>query len=191
MKLVLCTRNPGKVAELAALLHPTFHVIGPDEVGVVEELPETGDTLEANAEQKARWVHDRCGLPCIADDSGLEVDALGGAPGVHSAHYAGEARDPGANMRKLLRALEGHGDRTARFRTVIAFVEDGRAQLFHGVVKGRILSAPRGTAGFGYDPLFAPEGEERSFAEMTTEKKNRISHRARAMAALLEHVRTR
>ncbi len=191
MKLVLCTRNPGKVAELAALLPPTFHVIGPDEVGVVEELPETGDTLEANAEQKARWVHDRCGLPCIADDSGLEVDALGGAPGVHSAHYAGEARDPGANMRKLLRALEGHGDRTARFRTVIAFVEDGRAQLFHGVVKGRILSAPRGTAGFGYDPLFAPEGEERSFAEMTTEKKNRISHRARAMAALLEHVRTR
>ncbi|HQW85753.1 MAG TPA: RdgB/HAM1 family non-canonical purine NTP pyrophosphatase [Flavobacteriales bacterium] len=191
MKLVLCTRNPGKVAELATLLPPTFHVIGPDEVGVVEELPETGDTLEANAEQKARWVHDRCGLPCIADDSGLEVDALGGAPGVHSAHYAGEARDPGANMRKLLRALEGHGDRTARFRTVIAFVEDGRAQLFHGVVKGRILSAPRGTAGFGYDPLFAPEGEERSFAEMTTEKKNRISHRARAMAALLEHVRTR
>jgi len=191
MKLVLCTRNPGKVAELAALLPPTFHVIGPDEVGVVEELPETGDTLEANAEQKARWVHDRCGLPCIADDSGLEVDALGGAPGVHSAHYAGEARDPGANMRKLLRALEGHGDRTARFRTVIAFVEDGRAQLFHGVVKGRILSAPRGTAGFGYDPLFAPEGEERSFAEMTTGKKNRISHRARAMAALLEHVRTR
>lgn len=191
MKLVLCTRNPGKVAELAALLPPTFHVIGPDEVGVVEELPETGDTLEANAEQKARWVHDRCGLPCIADDSGLEVDALGGAPGVHSAHYAGEARDAGANMRKLLRALEGHGDRTARFRTVIAFVEDGRAQLFHGVVKGRILSAPRGTAGFGYDPLFAPEGEERSFAEMTTGKKNRISHRARAMAALLEHVRTR
>lgn len=191
MKLVLCTRNPGKVAELAALLPPTFHVIGPDEVGVVEELPETGDTLEANAEQKARWVHDRCGLPCIADDSGLEVDALGGAPGVHSAHYAGEARDAGANMRKLLRALEGHRDRTARFRTVIAFVEDGRAQLFHGVVKGRILSAPRGTAGFGYDPLFAPEGEERSFAEMTTGKKNRISHRARAMAALLEHVRTR
>ena len=94
MKLVLCTRNPGKVAELAALLPPTFHVIGPDEVGVVEELPETGDTLEANAEQKARWVHDRCGLPCIADDSGLEVDALGGAPGVHSAHYAGAARDP-------------------------------------------------------------------------------------------------
>lgn len=189
MKLVLCTRNPGKVAELAALLPSTFHVIGPDQVGVVEELPETGDTLEANAVQKARWVHDRCGLPCIADDTGLEVDALGGAPGVHSAHYAGAARDPGANMRKLLHALEGCGDRKARFRTVIAFVQDGREQLFHGVVEGRILSAPRGTGGFGYDPLFAPEGEERSFAEMTPGEKNRISHRARTTAALLEHLR--
>ncbi|MBK8950101.1 MAG: RdgB/HAM1 family non-canonical purine NTP pyrophosphatase [Flavobacteriales bacterium] len=189
MKLVLCTRNPGKVAELAALLPPTFHVIGPVQVGVLEELPETGDTLEANAVQKARWVYDRCGLPCIADDTGLEVDALGGAPGVDSAHYAGVDRDPRANMRKLLCALEGHADRKARFRTVIALVQDGREKLFHGVVEGRILSAPRGSGGFGYDPLFAPEGEERSFAEMTPGEKNRISHRGRAAAALLEHLR--
>lgn len=188
MELVLCTRNPGKVAELAALLPSTCRVLGPDEVGVTVELPETGDTLEANAVQKARWVHDRCGLPCIADDTGLEVDALNGAPGVHSARYAGEARDPQANMSKLLDALEGRSDRTARFRTVIALIEDGREQLFHGVVEGRILTAPRGTGGFGYDPLFAPEGEERSFAEMTSEEKNRISHRARATAALLDHL---
>lgn len=191
MELVLCTRNPGKVAELAALLPSNFRVLGPDEVGVTGELPETGDTLEANAVQKARWVHDRCGLPCIADDTGLEVDALNGAPGVHSARYAGEDRDPRANMHKLLHALEGRSDRTARFRTVIALIEDGREHLFHGVVEGRILAAPRGTGGFGYDPLFAPEGEERSFAEMTSEEKNRISHRARATAALLDHLRGR
>ena len=189
MKLVLCTRNPGKMAELAALLPPTFHVVGPDQVGVEEELPETGDTLKANAVQKARWVHDRCGLPCIADDTGLEVDALRGAPGVHSARYAGDDRDARANMRKLLDSLEGRNDRTARFRTVIAFLKDGREHLFQGVVEGRILVAPRGTGGFGYDPLFAPEGEERSFAEMTTEEKNRISHRAQATAALLAHLR--
>ncbi len=189
MDLVLCTRNPGKLAELAALLPAAYRVLGPDQVGVAHELPETGDTLEANAVQKARWVYDRCGLPCIADDTGLEVDALGGAPGVHSARYAGEGRDPQANMRKLLRAMEGRSDRTARFRTVIALVADGREHLFQGVAEGRILTAPRGTGGFGYDPLFAPEGEDRSFAEMSAAEKNRISHRARATAALLLHLR--
>lgn len=186
---MLCTRNPGKVAELAALLPASYRVLGPEEVGVSGELPETGDTLEANAVQKARWVHHRCGLPCIADDTGLEVDALDGAPGVHSARYAGADRDAQANMHKLLQALEGRTDRSARFRTVIALVADGGERLFHGAVEGCILTAPRGTGGFGYDPVFAPAGEARSFAEMTAAEKNRISHRARATAALLEHLR--
>ncbi len=191
MDLVLCTRNPGKIAELAALLPAGHRLIGLDDLGITEELPETGDTLEANALEKARTVHERCGLPCIADDSGLEVAALGGAPGVHSAHYAGPERDALANMRKLLEALGDAADRSARFRTVIAFIDGGSEHLFEGVVEGHLLPAPQGSGGFGYDPLFVPDGGSCSFAEMGADAKNRISHRARAVAAFADMVRRR
>lgn len=184
--MVLCTANPGKVAELRALLPPHWGVVGLSEVGITTDIPETGDTLQANAEQKARYVHERTGLPCIADDTGLEVEALGGAPGVHSARYAGPARDPAANMHKLLEELAGRTDRTARFRTVIAYVDGAGTRFFEGDVEGAITDAPRGGGGFGYDPVFLPRMSDLTFAELDPMRKNAISHRGRAVWRLVE-----
>ncbi|MCC6542594.1 MAG: RdgB/HAM1 family non-canonical purine NTP pyrophosphatase [Flavobacteriales bacterium] len=189
-RLVLCTGNQGKVAELKALLPATFELLGATTVGLPTELPETGTTLEANAMEKARYAFDRCGLPCIADDTGLEVDALGGAPGVYSARYAGPQRDPKANMARLLMELEGK-ERAARFRTVIALIDEQGALTVEGVVRGSIAGAPRGRGGFGYDPVFVPEGWDRSFAEMDLAAKNAISHRRRAVDALVAKLATR
>ena len=183
--LVLCTSNPGKLAELRALLPDTWRVIGLPELGITEELPETGDTLEANALQKARYVFERCGLPCIADDTGLEVDALGGRPGVYSARYAGPARDPGANMALLLKELQGVADRSAGFRTAIAYIEASGEQVFEGRVRGTIIDAPRGTGGFGYDPIFLPQMSDLTFAELDPLRKNAISHRGQAVWKLV------
>lgn len=185
-ELVLCTANPGKVAELKAMLPDHWRVLGLPDVGVTEDIPETGDTLEANAELKARYVFERTGRPCIADDTGLEVAALGGAPGVHSARYAGPARDPAANTRKLLAALEGRADRSARFRTVIAYVDAGGTRFFEGDVAGTITDAPRGSGGFGYDPVFLPHMSALTFAELDPARKNAISHRGRAVWRLVE-----
>lgn len=185
-QLVLCTANPGKVAELLALLPPHWRVAGLADVGVTADIPETGDTLQANAGQKARYVFERTGLPCIADDTGLEVDALGGAPGVHSARYAGPARDPAANMHKLLEELVGRTDRTARFRTVIAYVDGTGTRFFEGDVEGTITDAPRGAGGFGYDPVFLPRMSDLTFAELDPMRKNAISHRGRAVWRLVE-----
>jgi len=187
-RIVLCTANPGKVAELRALLPGHVQLLSLADVGVEGELPETGDTLEANAIQKARHVYDRCGIPCVADDTGLEVDALGGAPGVYSARYAGEARDARANMALLLQELGDAQDRRARFRTVVALVDGSGARCFHGVAEGRIVPVPRGLAGFGYDPVFVPEGHARTFAEMSAQEKNTLSHRARAVRQLVDHL---
>lgn len=184
--LVLCTANPGKLAELKALLPGHWRVLGLADVGVTEDIPETGDTLEANAEQKARHVFERTGLPCIADDTGLEVDALGGGPGVHSARYAGPAREAEANMRKLLAALAGIADRRARFRTVIAYVDAQGTRFFEGDVEGAITDAPRGAGGFGYDPVFLPRMSDLTFAELDAVRKNAISHRGRAVWRLVE-----
>ena len=184
-RLVLCTGNPGKLAEIRALLPPGITVSSLSDLGLPLDLPETGDTLEANALEKARFVHERTGLPCLADDTGLEVSALNGAPGVRSARYAGEAKDPVANMRRLLEELRDVSDRTASFRTVLAWVDGQRELVFTGEVSGSITIAPRGHGGFGYDPVFIPEGGERTFAEMTVGTKNALSHRARAMAAFL------
>lgn len=189
MEWVLCTGNPGKVAELRALLPAGIELKGLSDVDMPLDLPETGETLEANALQKALYVHERTGLTCLADDTGLEVNALNGAPGVRSARYAGEAKDPVLNMQRLLTEMEGQADRGARFRTVIAVVSDGTHQFFEGVVNGIITNAPRGTQGFGYDPVFCPDGGTETFAEMTLANKNRISHRARAVQALLDHLR--
>jgi len=187
-RIVLCTGNPGKVAELRALLPPTIELLSLAEVGLPSDLPETGDTLETNALQKARYAHALVKLPCMADDTGLEVDALNGAPGVSSARYAGEAKDAAANMARLLRELEGRTDRNARFRTVIAYIDQDGEHTFEGTAMGRIALERRGTAGFGYDPIFIPDGSSFRFAEMTAEAKNAISHRARALQALLVYL---
>ncbi len=183
--LVLCTSNAGKVAELRALLPAAWRVIGLPELGITEELPETGDTLEANAVQKARYVYERCGLPCIADDTGLEVDALGGVPGVYSARYAGPARDPAANMARLLKELQGVADRDAGFRTMIAYIDASGEQVFEGAVRGTITDAPRGAGGFGYDPVFLPQMSDLTFAELDPMRKNAISHRGQAVWKLV------
>ncbi|MCW5899071.1 MAG: RdgB/HAM1 family non-canonical purine NTP pyrophosphatase [Flavobacteriales bacterium] len=186
--LLLCTGNAGKRDELMALLPSGTTVLALADAGLHVELPETGDTLEANALEKARYAFERTGMPCVADDTGLEVDALGGAPGVYSARYAGPERDADRNVARLLREMEGVTDRRARFRTAIAFVHRHGEELFHGVVEGSITMAPRGRGGFGYDPVFVPEGLDSTFAEMSTDQKNRTSHRARAMAGLVERL---
>lgn len=189
--LVLCTANAGKVTEMRAMMPAGWQVLSLAEAGIREELPETGSTLEENALQKARTAHALCGLPCIADDTGLEVDALGGAPGVYSARYAGPERDDRANVRKLLDVLSGSVDRSAHFRTVIAWVEAGSEHLFEGRVDGSITTEENGAGGFGYDPVFRPEGSERTFAEMERGEKNAISHRGRAMARFAEWMKGR
>ncbi|MBK9175542.1 MAG: RdgB/HAM1 family non-canonical purine NTP pyrophosphatase [Flavobacteriales bacterium] len=184
MRILLCTGNAGKVAELLALMPPGMEVISLAEAGLAADLPETGDTLIANALQKARFAHARTGLTCLADDTGLEVAALDGAPGVHSARYAGEDKDAAANVRKLLGALQGVVDRRACFRTVMAWVAADEERTFEGTVEGIITHAPRGEGGFGYDPVFQPLGEAHTFAEMDLRAKNALSHRARAMHAV-------
>jgi XTP/dITP diphosphohydrolase len=183
------------LAELRALLPPQLRLVGLVEVGLPSDLPETGATLEANAEQKARFVFERTGLPCIADDTGLEVAALNGAPGVISARYAGEAKDPVANMHKLLSELLGMEDRRARFRTVIAYVDAEGTRLFEGMVEGTITDTPRGNGGFGYDPVFLPHMSDLTFAELDAKRKNAISHRGQAVWKFVrwmsEHQRAR
>lgn len=155
------------------------------------DIPETADTLEGNARLKAGYIYQNYGMDCFADDTGLEVEALGGAPGIYSARYAGgEGHDSEANMRKLLSEMEGKENRRARFRTAICLIEGGEEHLFEGIVQGNIIEARRGTAGFGYDPVFQPEGYAETFAEMGNEEKNKISHRARAVQQLVEYLRS-
>lgn len=185
-KLVFATRNPGKVREIADLLSAHYDIIGLDEVGCREDIPETAPTLEGNAIQKAEYVLDNFGVHCFADDTGLEVNALDGAPGVHTARYAGEAKDPEANMAKLLDALKDQSDRGARFRTVMALTTPSGTLTFDGICTGQIATQRSGNKGFGYDPIFIPEGEtSRTFAEMSAPEKNVISHRARAVRAMV------
>ena len=184
-RMLLCTGNPGKVAELRALLPHDIELLSLADAGLPADLPETGDTLEANALQKARFAFERTGLPCIADDTGLEVDALNGTPGVYSARYAGAAKDPAANMARLLGELEGRSDRRARFRTVIAFISWNIEHTVSGEVEGSIIDAPRGEGGFGYDPIFRPEMSTLTFAEMDAKTKNAISHRGQAVWKLV------
>lgn len=162
----------------------SFQIESMRSLGINEDIPEDQQTLEGNALQKARFLYDRTGESCFADDTGLEVDALNGAPGVYSARYAGEAKNSLDNMALLLKNMSGIQNRKARFRTVIALILDGKEYLFEGVVKGTIAEEPRGTAGFGYDPLFVPDGYSTTFAEMDSEAKNAVSHRGRAVEKL-------
>ena len=188
MKILFATNNAHKLSEVQAVLGDGYTLVTPRECGVMEEIPEEQETLEGNALQKARYLHDRTGLDCFADDTGLEVEALGGAPGVHSARYATDGHDFAANNRLLLKNLQGVGNRRARFRSVIALILNGEEHLFEGVVEGRIIDHETGHEGFGFDPLFVPDGCERTFAEMSAAEKNAISHRGRAVRKLAEYL---
>lgn len=188
MKIIFATNNAHKLSEVQAVLGDGFELVTPRMCGIEEEIPETAETLEGNAAQKAHYLYERTGLDCFADDTGLEVEALGGAPGVHSARYATDGHDFAANNRLLLKNLAGERNRRARFRTVICLIEGGQERLFEGIVEGRIIDHEAGTEGFGYDPLFVPEGFDRTFAEMSGEEKNAISHRGRAVRKLVDHL---
>ncbi len=188
MKILFATNNAHKLSEVSEVLGNGFRLLTPRDCDVTEEIPETQPTLEGNALQKARYLHERTGLDCFADDTGLEVAALGGAPGVRSARYATDGHDFAANNRLLLKNLEGTTDRRARFRTVIALILNGEEHLFEGLVEGRIIDAERGAEGFGYDPLFIPDGSDKTFAEMSAEEKNAVSHRGRAVRRLAAYL---
>lgn len=187
MQIVFATNNVHKLSEIRAILGRQMEILSLADIGCHDDIPETADTLEGNALIKARWVKERYGFDCFADDTGLEVEALGGGPGVHTARYAYPDRhDPVANTRKLLAELHDKDNRAARFRTVIALIQGTDEHLFEGIVEGHIATEERGTEGFGYDPVFAPEGGEKTFAELGVEAKNCISHRARAVKKLAD-----
>ena len=185
MKLLFATNNKHKIREISDIISNNFTIIGLADVNITEDIPEEADTLADNALFKARYVHERTGMNVFADDTGLEVEALGGEPGVYSARYAGEGKSFDDNINKLLNRLEGVKERKARFRTVIALILDNKEYMFEGSVEGEILSERKGTGGFGYDPVFRAAGYDQTFAEMPLSEKNRISHRAVAMRKLL------
>ena len=201
MKIVFATNNQHKLQEIRDILGSEFEIVSLKDIGCDVDIPETGNTLEENAMQKAQYVYDHYNLSCFADDTGLEVEALNGEPGVHSGRYAeGTDHDSEANMAKLLRNLEGKDNRKARFRTVIALIQKQdvcpcgctsikKVNRFEGIVDGSIATEKHGTAGFGYDPIFVPEGYDKSFAELGESIKNGISHRARAVAKLAEYLK--
>jgi XTP/dITP diphosphohydrolase len=184
MQLIFATNNDHKFSEISDLLGNSFTLLTLKEVGIEEDIPEDLPTIEGNALFKARYIYGKTGKNVFADDTGLEIEELNGDPGVHSARFAGKEKDFRANTRKVLRLMEGKNNRKAKFRTVIALIMNGSELLFEGTVSGIILSDERGTGGFGYDPIFVPEGENKSFAEMSLYEKNRISHRARAFEKL-------
>jgi XTP/dITP diphosphohydrolase len=187
MTICFASNNQHKLQEVRLALEPDFRVLSLDEIKCTDELPETGDTLEANARQKAQYVFDTFGLPCFADDSGLEVFSLNNAPGVYSAMYAGPQRSSNDNIRLLLKNLIDKTDRKAQFRTVICWVDAKQPLYFEGIVRGAIIYECRGTQGFGYDPVFVPEGHSRTFAEMSMTEKNLLSHRAQAVKKMVQY----
>ncbi|MBR6375388.1 MAG: non-canonical purine NTP diphosphatase [Alloprevotella sp.] len=191
-KLVFATNNAHKLEEIRAILGSEIEILSLADIDCHDDIPETADTLDGNALQKAQYIYDKYGMDCFADDTGLEVKALGGQPGVHTARYAFPDRnDADANTAKLLGELEKKSDRRARFRTVIALIEKGETKIFEGIVEGEIASSKRGTQGFGYDPVFIPEQMGLTFAELGVEVKNTISHRARAVKKLAEYFHRR
>lgn len=185
-KLVFVTNNAHKLEEISSILGGKMELLSLKDIQCTADIPETADTLEGNAIQKAEYIHRHYGLDCFADDTGLEVEALDGAPGVYSARYAGEGHDSEANMQKLLHNLEGKDNRKARFRTAICLIMDNEQHLFEGICRGEIIKEKRGEAGFGYDPIFVPEGYTETFAELGNDIKNTISHRAKAVQMLCE-----
>ncbi|HLN20017.1 MAG TPA: RdgB/HAM1 family non-canonical purine NTP pyrophosphatase [Bacteroidales bacterium] len=184
MDLIFASNNPHKVKEINSIIGNEFSIYGLTKYNITEDIPENELTLEGNALSKARYVHRLTGMNVFADDTGLETEALNGQPGVHSARFAGESKDPAANIARLHELLTGKTNRKARFRTVIALIINNEEYLFEGIVNGKIIDETRGEKGFGYDPVFVPEGETRTFAEMDLSEKNTMSHRARAFTKL-------
>lgn len=186
MKIVFATNNRHKLDEIRKITEGKIDILSLSDINCCDDIPETGVTLEENALLKAQFVKDKFGIDCFADDTGLEVEALHGAPGVYSSRYAGDACDPQDNMEKMLRALQGEKNRKARFRTVIVLLLDGKRHYFEGEINGTVIDEKRGSAGFGYDPIFVPDGYNKTFAELGDEEKNRISHRALATQQLVD-----
>lgn len=191
MKLVFATNNKHKLEEIVRILGSRYEIVSLDEIGCREDIPEDHETLQENAYQKACYIKEHYGYDCFADDTGLEVEALDGRPGVYSARYAGPAKDSMANMKKVLEEMQGKKNRKAQFRTVIALIWKGKNYFFEGKVEGEILTLPQGKAGFGYDPIFCPQGYKQSFAEMPMDEKNEISHRGKAVKKLAEFLKSR
>lgn len=190
MKLCFATNNAHKLSEVRHVAGPHIEILSLQEINCFEELPETRNTLEGNSLQKAEYVHTHYNIPCFADDTGLEVSALQGRPGVDSAHYAGPQRSSDDNIALLLKNLQGQSDRSAQFRTIITLIGlTPEPIFFEGIVNGTITAKPRGTSGFGYDPVFVPDGYTDTFAEMTMEAKNQLSHRARAVKKLEDYLK--
>ncbi|MEA4976761.1 MAG: non-canonical purine NTP diphosphatase [Paludibacter sp.] len=187
-KLVFATNNKHKLEEVRDVSLGLTEILSLKEINCSDDIPETADTLEGNALLKARHIYDKYGYDCFADDTGLEVEALDGRPGVYSARYAGEEQDAAKNMQKLLSELAGKENRRARFRTVVALIEKGKINYFEGIINGHITTSPAGNAGFGYDPVFIPEGFSQTFAELGSELKNKISHRALAINELKNYL---
>ena len=188
-ELVFATNNAHKLEEIRAILGNKINILSLNDINCHEDIPETADTLEGNAALKAEYVFNHYGKDCFADDTGLEVEALNGEPGIYSARYAGgDGHDSEANMTKLLTNMEDKDNRRARFRTSICLIEGGKKYFFDGIVNGEIIRSRRGGAGFGYDPIFVPEGYTETFAEMGNDEKNKISHRARAVAKLCDYL---
>lgn len=194
-KLVFATNNDHKLTEVRAILKDTYQVLSLKDINCHEDIPETANNLEDNARQKANYIYEHYHVDCFADDSGLEVEALNGAPGVYSARFAalegtGEPHDAKANTKRLLRELKDKDNRKAQFRTIVCLIQDGTEHLFEGIVKGSINAEERGSAGFGYDPVFQPEGYSKTFAELGDNVKNTISHRARAIGQLVDFLKS-
>ncbi len=189
MDLVFATNNQHKLKELQAILGHEFHLLSLKDIACDEEIPEEQETLEGNASQKSFFIYNKYGYNCFADDTGLEIEALNGEPGVYSARYAGEEKCAENNMEKVLSKMLKINNRKARFRTVISLILNGEERLFEGIVEGTILTKKRGDAGFGYDPVFQPDGFELSFAEMELSEKNKISHRGRAVQNLVAYLK--
>ncbi|WP_109831365.1 non-canonical purine NTP diphosphatase [Reichenbachiella versicolor] len=190
MKICFATHNQNKLKEINQILGNDFEVVGLTDIGCTEEIIEDGNTLEENSAIKARHVFSNYNIPCFADDTGLEVESLGGAPGVYSARYAGEPSNSQNNIKLLLQNLDGESNRTARFRTVITLIWNSEEIQFEGIVRGAIADSLKGTDGFGYDPIFIPEGQSRTFSEMSSNEKNAISHRGRAVAKLVDYLKS-
>ncbi|MDB4584334.1 non-canonical purine NTP diphosphatase [Draconibacterium sp.] len=190
MELVFATNNKHKLEELQSLLGDKIKLLSLTDIGCQEDIPEEQPTLEGNANQKSTYVYKKYGYPCFADDTGLEIEALNGQPGVYSARYAGEEKSAEANMDKVLDKLSKIKNRNARFRTVISLIINGKEKQFEGIVEGEIIQNKRGGSGFGYDPIFQPKGLKETFAEMNLEDKNKISHRGRAVQGLIQYLQT-
>jgi len=190
MELVFATNNPHKLQEINHLLGSSIELLSLNDINCSDEIPENQETLEGNAAEKSFYIFNKYGFNCFADDTGLEIDALNGEPGVYSARYAGEQRNADDNMNLVLEKLNKIKNRKARFRTVISLVIDGREIQFEGIVEGKILEEKRGKTGFGYDPIFKPDESQLSFAEMQMEEKNKISHRGRAVRKLVDYLKS-